>query len=79
MLALGEETAVQAVVGSIVWAFSQAQKAKVWGYERLRLRASWRVPQTFLFWDDVNETKRVEKGVQERMRWLKGWGGSFMT
>ena len=36
----GEKTAVQAVVGSIVWAFRRLKKAKVSGDERPRLRAS---------------------------------------
>ena len=36
--ALGEETAVQTIVGSIVWTCSQAQKAKKSGDERPRLR-----------------------------------------
>ena len=50
MLALGEETAVKAVVGSIVWfpgssrlyrlVVSQAQKTEVSGDERPQLRAS---------------------------------------
>ena len=45
VLALGEETAVQAVVGSIFWAIRRLKKAKVSGDER----ASQRVPPTFLF------------------------------
>ena len=49
VLPLGEETAVQAVViGSIVWACSQVQKAKVSGDERPRLHALQRLPPTFL-------------------------------
>ena len=39
VLPLGEETAVQAVVGSYRLGVSQAQKAKVSGDERPRLRA----------------------------------------
>ena len=49
VLPLGEETADQAVVGSIVWAFRRVKKAKVSGDERPRLRASQRLPPTFLF------------------------------
>ena len=37
VIALGEGTAVQAVVGSIVWAFREAKES---GDERPRLRAS---------------------------------------
>ena len=39
MLALDEETAAQAVVGSIVFGDSQARKAKVSEDERPQLRA----------------------------------------
>ena len=39
-LALGEETAVQAVVGSIIWEYRRLFNAKVSGDERPRLRAS---------------------------------------
>ena len=38
VLSLGKEIAVQAVVGSIVWAFRKLEKAKVSGDERPRLR-----------------------------------------
>ena len=34
VLTMGKETAAQAIVGSIVWAFSQAQKTKESGDER---------------------------------------------
>ena len=40
VLALGEETAVQAVVGFIDWAFRRLKKAKVSADERPRLGAS---------------------------------------
>ena len=40
VLALGEETAVQAVIGSISWAFRRLKKAKEPDDERLRICAS---------------------------------------
>ena len=40
VLTLWEEIAVQAEIGSIVWALTQAQKTKESGDERTRLRAS---------------------------------------
>ena len=40
VLALGKESAIQAVVWPIVWAFRKARKAKESEDERLRLRAS---------------------------------------
>ena len=45
VLALGEETAVQAVVGSIVWVFRSLKKTKDAENERPRLRTSLNMPQ----------------------------------
>ena len=51
VLVLKKETAVQAVVGSIVWMFGRLKKPR--GDKRPRLRALWRLLLTFLFFISI--------------------------